>query len=228
MSDGAIAAALVPGADPTGPDVRARVASVRAAGGATQPAKPRDRCSPRFVVSSTRCWCWPAPGGAKIASTTAFDAYMTFEQVERAVRAKNAGLASALEAGFATLRTRAAGGATIEELQAIHTQLLSDLENAERTVGDRLSPLNLFVQSLILLLREGLEAILVVGALMAFLVKTGAAHRRRDIHVGVGAAIGASLLTAVAAGDHLPGQPHPAGDARGGGDAGRPPPCSST
>jgi high-affinity iron transporter len=36
-----------------------------------------------------------------------------------------------------------------------------------------------------------------VGALMAFLVKTGAGHRRRDLHVGVGAAIGASLFTAL-------------------------------
>jgi high-affinity iron transporter len=36
-----------------------------------------------------------------------------------------------------------------------------------------------------------------VGALVAFLLKTGAGHRRRDIHIGVGAAIAASLLTAV-------------------------------
>jgi high-affinity iron transporter len=122
---------------------------------------------------------------------------MTFERVERGVRAKNGALADALEAGFANLRTRAAGGATTDELRAIHTRLLSDLENAERTVSDRLSPLNLFTQSLILLLREGLEAILVVGALMAFLAKTGAGQRRRDIHVGVGAAVGASLLTAL-------------------------------
>ena len=106
-------------------------------------------------------------------------------------------LANALEAGFASLRTRAAGGATLEELRVIHTQLLADLENAERVVADRLSPLNLFLQSFILLLREGLEAILVVGALMAFLLKTGAGHRRRDLHVGVVAAIGASLLTAL-------------------------------
>ena len=48
------------------------------------------------------------------------------------------------------------------------------------------------------MLREGLEAILIVGALMTFLVKMGAADRRRDINIGVGAAIGASLLTALA------------------------------
>jgi high-affinity iron transporter len=122
---------------------------------------------------------------------------MTFEQVERVVRAKNPGLAVALEGDFAALRARAAGGATSQELAGIDARLRADLENAERTVSDRLAPMNLFVQSFILLLREGLEAILVVGALMAFLFKTGAQERRRDIHIGVVAAIGASLLTAV-------------------------------
>ena len=45
------------------------------------------------------------------ASARAFDAYMTFEQVERGVRAKNPALAAELETAFASLRTRAAGGA---------------------------------------------------------------------------------------------------------------------
>ena len=76
--------------------------------------------------------------------------------------------------------------------------LAADLERAERAVADDLSPTNLFVQSLFLMLREGLEALLIVSALLTFLVKTGAAHRRRDIHVGVGAALAASVLTAVA------------------------------
>src|SRR5688572_3022342 len=48
------------------------------------------------------------------------------------------------------------------------------------------------------MLREGLEAILIIGAVLAFLTKTGATRRRRDVHVGVGAALLASLLTAVA------------------------------
>ncbi|HSB53039.1 MAG TPA: FTR1 family protein [Gemmatimonadales bacterium] len=197
LSDSALAAMLQPGADPAAPDVRARVMAVRSlssTGEAGASAGPvfddvRRQLDSVLVLASQ--------GRGSDASGLAFDAYMTFEKVERGVRAKNAGLANTLEAGFANLRTRAAGGGTTDELQAIHTRLLSDLENAERTVSDRLSPLNLFTQSLILLLREGLEAILVVGALMAFLAKTGAAHRKRDIHVGVGAAIGASLLTAV-------------------------------
>ena len=39
---------------------------------------------------------------------------------------------------------------------------------------------------------------LIIGALMTFLVKVGAGHRRRDIHLGVGAAVVLSVLTAVA------------------------------
>jgi high-affinity iron transporter len=136
--------------------------------------------------------------GDTSAGTRAFDAYMTFEQVERSVRAKNPALAAELEAAFASLRAGAAGGATASELDRIRRQLDAGLENAERVLADRLSPVNLFLQSFVILLREGLEAILLVGALMTFLVKTGAAHRRRDINVGVGAAVAASLLTAFA------------------------------
>ncbi len=131
------------------------------------------------------------------AGTRALDAYMTFEQVERDVRTKHADLAATLEASFATLRTRTAGGATADELAAIRTGLLGDLERAERTIGDKLSPGSLFVQSFFLLVREGLEAILIIGALLTFLTRAGAANRRRDIHFGVGAAVVASLLTAL-------------------------------
>lgn len=197
MSDAQLAGVIAPDADATAPDIRAKIAAVRTYGTVESAG---EQAGPVFARVRQQLDSAVTLGQAErgdAASAMAFDAYMTFEQVERAVRAKNSGLAEALEAGFASLRTRAAGGASSTELQAIHTRLLADLENAERTIADRLSPLNLFVQSFVLLLREGLEAILVVGALMAFLLKTGAGHRRRDIHVGVGAAIGASLLTAL-------------------------------
>lgn len=131
------------------------------------------------------------------AVAAAFDAYLAFEKVEREVRVKDATLATKLEASFATLRTRVAGGATPAELEAVQRGLAAELEQAERVVGDKLSPYNLFLQSLMIMLREGIEAILIIGALMAFLVRVGAGHRRRDIHIGVGAAVALSLLTAV-------------------------------
>ncbi len=131
------------------------------------------------------------------AAAAAFDAYLEFEQVERMVRAKRPDLATTLEAAFATLRTRLSGGAMPAEINGVNRDLSSALDLAERAVGDRTSPTSLFLESLVIILREGLEAILIIGALMAFLVKTGAGHRRRDIHIGVGAAVALSILTAV-------------------------------
>ena len=131
------------------------------------------------------------------AVSAAFDAYLAFEKVERAVRSREPALATKLETSFATLRSRAGGGATAEELDGLSRGLAAELEQAERTISDEVSPTNLFVQSLMIMLREGLEAILVIGALMAFLSRVGAGHRRRDIHIGVGAAVALSLLTAV-------------------------------
>jgi len=195
MSDDEVLAALGV-KDPSEPEALGRLAAVRTfeadrTGAAVAQVfnEVRARLDSAFALARTN-----DPG----ASALAFEAYMTFERVERGVRAKNPALVADLETAFASLRTRAAAGATPGELDALRRQLEAGLENAERTLGDPTLPLNLFVQSFIIMVREGLEAILIVGALLTFLSKMGAAHRRRDIHIGVGAAIGASLLTAIA------------------------------
>jgi len=126
----------------------------------------------------------------------AFDAYLTFEQVETDVRAHNPALAGELEDAFASLRARAAAHAGPEDLGAIRARLLSGLERAERIVVDQTSGVNLFTESFVLLLREGFEAILVVAALMAFLARAGATERRRDVAKGAWVAVAASVLTA--------------------------------
>ena len=132
------------------------------------------------------------------ARTMAMDAYLTFERVERELKVKDPGLTAQIEAAFASLRAQAGSGATPQQLAGIRLDLARALERAERTIADRPKASNLFAQSFVILVREGLEAILVIGALMAFLVRSGNAHRRRDIHLGVGAAVGMSLLTAAA------------------------------
>ena len=136
--------------------------------------------------------------GDTSAGTKALDAYMAFEQVEHGVRAKNPGLAAELEASFAALRGFTTGGPSTASIEPIRKQLALGLERAERTLGNDLSPANMFFQSFVILVREGLEAILIVGALMTFLVKMGASQRKRDINMGVVAALGASLITAFA------------------------------
>jgi high-affinity iron transporter len=131
---------------------------------------------------------------AQRSDKMAVDAYMTFEQVETAIRAKNPGLASELEGNFAWLRTRVAK-ADDAERHTIRERLLAGLERAERVVADRPSGMSLFVASFFLLVREGFEAILIVAALMTFLAKAGASERRREVARGAWAAVGASLIT---------------------------------
>jgi high-affinity iron transporter len=195
MSDAQVLAALGEH-EPVATESLGRLAAVRTfqadhTGAATAQVfdQVRRQLDSAFTLAST---------GDSAASARAFDAYMTFEQVERGVRAKNPSLAGELETAFASLRTRATGGATAAELDVLHRQLEAGLENAERVLADQPSAANLFTQSFIIMVREGLEAILIVGALMTFLAKMGASHRKRDIHIGVGAAVGASILTAVA------------------------------
>jgi len=188
MSDAQLLQAIGAGA------TLAQVASVRSVSASATAVGPIFDAVRRQVDSA---YALAKAGKAEAARQIAFDAYLTFEEVERGVRARDAALADEAEAAFAALRDRA-GAVAEPELATIKRNLDVALEKAERVVGDRLSPLNLFIQSVIILLREGLEAILVIGALMTFLVRTGSTARRRDIHIGVGAAVGASLLTAVA------------------------------
>ena len=53
-----------------------------------------------------------------------------------------------------------------------------------------------FVQAAVILLREGLEAMLVIAALAAYLKKAGASERLSALYAGAGAAIDASLVAA--------------------------------
>ncbi len=194
MSDAELLAAL--NANGSSPGTLAQVAAIRSSQpDATASATTQVFDQVRAELESTYVL---ARKGDSAASTSAFDAYMTFEQVERGVRVKDPALAADLESGFAALRSAIASGGSVAELDTIHHRLTSGLEKAERTLGNNLSPANLFLQSLVIMLREGLEAILIVGALMTFLVKMGASHRKREINLGVGAALAASLVTAFA------------------------------
>src|SRR5437660_11166532 len=53
-----------------------------------------------------------------------------------------------------------------------------------------------FVQAAVILLREGLEAMLVIAALAGYLRKAGAGHRINALYGGALAAVGASIIAA--------------------------------
>jgi high-affinity iron transporter len=192
MSDVELLAALGKGATST------QVAAVRAVQDAAPVMAVSDRVFAQVHAQLDSAFGYARSGRKEEARTATMDAYMTFEQVERVLRVKDPGLTAEIEAAFFRLRTRAGSGAGPEELGRIKQDLARGLEKAERSVADRISPTSVLTQSFVILLREGLEAILVIGAIMAFLVRTGNSHRRRDIHLGVGAAVVMSLLLALA------------------------------
>ncbi|MFQ5549976.1 MAG: FTR1 family protein [Gemmatimonadales bacterium] len=129
------------------------------------------------------------------AVVTALDAYLEFEKIEAGIRARDPVGTGNLEAAFSRYRGSLATASPAEidrELQDLKASLSAGVESALAVN----SPSVLFGKSVLILLREGLEAILIVAALTAFLVRSGHDDRKRDIGVGIVAAIVASVATA--------------------------------
>jgi high-affinity iron transporter len=131
------------------------------------------------------------------AATSVFDAYVQFEGVETEIALRNNALTGDLETRFNTLRGRLERGDRIADVHGEYAALLGRLAQAETILTERPSATGMFVQSFVLLLREGVEAILIVAALITLVVRAGAPERKRDIAWGVGLAIAASIATAV-------------------------------
>ena len=130
------------------------------------------------------------------ASDRAFDAYLAFEPIESRARARDPGVVSSMEKLFTDFKgaVRANDLRTAERsLDAIESNMPKVVE-LTRPTG---SASEAFIQSLLIILREGFEAILVIGAVVAFLLKTGHRERLRSIWMGVGFGLAASGLTAV-------------------------------
>jgi high-affinity iron transporter len=130
------------------------------------------------------------------AGDRAFDAYIAFEPMETRARAKSPGLIANMEKYFADFRGAVRGGdlRTAERARnIIETTMPSVIELTEPTG----SGIEAFWQSFLIIFREGLEAILVIGAIVAFLLKTGNRDRLRSIWMGVGGALLASAVTAI-------------------------------
>ncbi len=130
------------------------------------------------------------------AGDRAFDAYIAFEPLETPARAKQPGLVSSMERHFAEFKAAVRSqdmGAARGARDAIALDLPRVVELTRPTTGGW----GTFFQSLLIIIREGFEAILVVGAVVAFLIKTGHRERLRSIWIGVAYGVAASAATAV-------------------------------
>jgi high-affinity iron transporter len=131
------------------------------------------------------------PGASRLALSAYLDG---FEPVEPALAAKDQTLFDQIEKAMGAFRTAVTAGKAVEA-RSIERRLKAMLTQAQEALGGTSDPLSTFVGALTILLREGIEALLVVVAMIAFLKKA----ERRDvipyIHSGWVAALAAGAAT---------------------------------
>ncbi len=135
-------------------------------------------------------------GDRATAVKLALSAYLDgFEPVEPALATRNRALFEKIEAGMLAYRTEVVTGG-IEDVWALEQSLQQLLDQA----GNVLAPSEhdhaaAFIGALTILLREGLEALLVVVAMVAFLKKAGRQDVLAYVHAGWAAALAAGGVT---------------------------------
>ena len=140
-------------------------------------------------------------GDAAQAHQLAVTSYLDgFELVEAPLDGVDRGLRTRVEGAMLRYRTLIQSRAPKETVETEARVVLSLLDTArQRLDAARLSPATTFTSALVILLREGLEAVLVLAALIAMLIKSGRREALRYVHAGWIAALGLGGLTWLAA-----------------------------
>lgn len=141
-------------------------------------------------------------GDAEGAYTAARNAYLDhFEYVEIPLRVRDEALTLELEEDFATLRNLIEAGAPPEEVDAVAGETLRGLDTVERELDKpgTAAPLIAAMSSFVILFREGLEAVLVVAAILGYLEASRNTQYRAPVLRGIGAAVVATIVLFVAA-----------------------------
>ena len=136
-------------------------------------------------------------GASNEAQQLAVTAYLEgFEIAESSLGIKDATLSATIEGQMAAFRNLLRNGAPLAQVTEKQLELDTLLAQAEQVMAQRgLSSGSAFSSALVILLREGLEAILVLAALFAFLIKTGRRDALPYLHAGWIAAIVAGGAT---------------------------------
>jgi high-affinity iron transporter len=120
-----------------------------------------------------------------------------FELVEIPLRAANAGLTLKAEEKFAEIRAAMRTGAPTSDVRASVVELRELVTDAERQLTSKgiAAPSVVFGQSFIIMLREGLEAVLLLAILFGYLESTKNGRYRKYILYGVGAAAAVTVAS---------------------------------
>ncbi len=125
------------------------------------------------------------------------DAYLLgFEQIEPDLFVKDRDFTSKIEASFGDYRNAIKSEKPVSQIEELNVTLQADLDTAAAILENESSSKFIsFLNSFAIMVREGLEAILIIAAIIAFLNATGSRKSVKYIHYGWIAALGAGLLT---------------------------------
>ena len=141
-------------------------------------------------------------GDTQASYASARSAYLdSYEYVEIPLRAIAPDFTFEVEYQFATLRNQINDGATIEEIATTIISLERSLDESERLVSGTgtIAPMIAFISSFSIIFREGLEAVLILGAIITYLEASRNHKFKKYVHYGIGLAIGATAVTWVIA-----------------------------
>jgi high-affinity iron transporter len=136
--------------------------------------------------------------GAKAKVDTAYYGYYEKFGFEKTVMSQISGARAAeVEYQFSLVKKAMTQGAPAKEVREGLNLLTSLLKaDADRLDGKEESALAVFLSSLLIIVREGFEAILIVGAIIAYLVKSGNKKSIKPVYIGSVIALGASVIMA--------------------------------
>ncbi len=143
-----------------------------------------------------------AAGDRKAARALLIDAYLEgIEPAEPAIRSTDNALAVTIEEHYGALRSGLEAASPDAQLTDGMDGFIRDLARAEELTADRGTPRSFTATAISsggIVLREGVEAALLIAALLGLARQAGLEKRRRYVHYGWGSAVVLGLLTWVA------------------------------
>lgn len=136
------------------------------------------------------------------AYTSARTAYLdSYEFVEIPLRAIDPDFTLEVEFQFAELRSMIQNQAPSEDIQEVVIAITRNLDESERLVSGvgTLAPMIAFTSSFAIIFREGLESVLILGAVLSYLEASRNNQFKKYVYYGVLAAFGATAVTWVIA-----------------------------
>ncbi len=136
-------------------------------------------------------------GDQSTARQLAITAYLEgFELIENSLGNVDSALMQRTERAMMAARTAIGQNQPVDQVAEQLEEIDRLLEEAEMALsGGGLSPATAFLSALLILLREGLEAILVLAAVTSFVVKTDRRDALRYIHYGWMGAVALGIVT---------------------------------